>query len=311
MSWSNRLTLRHQCTEGAKGKRQVELAVIPSGAIRYTLNGANPKEGTVYEKPFSIGPEDTTVYCYAEADGISSSRNFAGVMVSMVCFGLAVLPMGRYVLLADRLVWLPYRGVPVELPLSTLEADGVTLTRRNAGISIRARTTLSLPVVTSPVQLATLLLLYREGPLKGVDGPPSGTVVILPGWCTRAGPDVEGVTLLYSAGVCFLPKGAAPAVLQRLASTRLEVPISEAFLLEQLTRLPTEALGPVLSQASQVPGGLYARAEDVTADPGARSAQKLRLRLMGALLEIPIGSVDYEALRTLFPWTQDTSRHVP
>jgi hypothetical protein len=75
-SWSNRLTLRHQCNEGVGGDRNVELAVIPAGAIRYTLNGANPKEGTPYEKPFPIGPEETTVYCYAEADGVAETRNF-------------------------------------------------------------------------------------------------------------------------------------------------------------------------------------------------------------------------------------------
>ncbi len=75
-SWSNRLTLRHQCKEGVGGKRKVELAVIPSGTIRYTLTGANPREGTEYAAPFPIAAEEVTVYCYAEAEGISASRNF-------------------------------------------------------------------------------------------------------------------------------------------------------------------------------------------------------------------------------------------
>jgi hypothetical protein len=75
-SWSNRLTLRHQCKEGVGTKRKVELAVIPAGSIRYTLNGANPREGTLYSAPFEIGPEETTVYCYSEADGVSATRNF-------------------------------------------------------------------------------------------------------------------------------------------------------------------------------------------------------------------------------------------
>jgi len=75
--WSNRLTLRHECKEGASGKRKVELAVIPAGSIRYTLNGVNPKEGTPYTEPFEIGPEEVTVYCYAESEGVSETRNFA------------------------------------------------------------------------------------------------------------------------------------------------------------------------------------------------------------------------------------------
>jgi len=75
--WSNRLALRHQVKEGLSGQRKVELAVIPTGSIRYTLNGANPKEGTVYTEPFEIGPEESTVYCYAEADDVQAARNFA------------------------------------------------------------------------------------------------------------------------------------------------------------------------------------------------------------------------------------------
>ena len=76
MSWSNRLTLRHQCKEEVGGKRKVELVVIPTGSIRYTLNGANPKEGTQYTAPFAIGPEEVTVYCHAEADEVTVARNF-------------------------------------------------------------------------------------------------------------------------------------------------------------------------------------------------------------------------------------------
>jgi hypothetical protein len=74
--WSNRLTLRYQCKEEVGGKRQVELAVIPNGAIRYTLTGANPKEGTEYKGAFAIGAEEVTVYCHAEADGVFATRSF-------------------------------------------------------------------------------------------------------------------------------------------------------------------------------------------------------------------------------------------
>ena len=235
----------------------------------------------------------------------------AGVMVSMVCFGLAVLPLGRYVLLSDRLVWMPYRGVPLELPLSTLKPDGVALARRSAGISIDAARPLSLPVLTSPVQLAALLLLYREGPLKGINRPPAGTGVILPGALSRAGQSADGVALLHPGGLAFLPRGSGPVFLQQLVATGLALPISETFLLEQLTRLPAEALGEVLAAAAPKAGGLHAAAPEITADPGARSGQKLRLRTAGAVVELPLVGVDYEALRTLFPWAQDATRQVP
>ena len=62
--------------------------------------------------------------------------------------------------------------------------------------------------------------------------------------------------------------------------------------------------------ATNVPGGICARAEDVIADP-MRSQQKMRLRAAGTLIEIPLEAVDYEAMRTLFPWAHDGSRQVP
>src|SRR5205085_2824558 len=76
IGWSNKLTLKHQFKEGVGGKRSVELRVVPEGAIRYTLTGANPAEGTVYNAPFEIGAEETTAYCYAEAGGVTVKKNF-------------------------------------------------------------------------------------------------------------------------------------------------------------------------------------------------------------------------------------------
>ncbi len=198
------------------------------------------------------------------------------------------------------------------MPLKAIEPDGVDLLGRNTGISIDAIPPLSLPVVTSPVQLAVLFLLYRDEPLKGVDRPPpSGTVVLLPGWLSQAGPDAEGLALLHGKGLCFVPRGMAAPLLRKIVPTQLDLPISEAFLLEQLTRLPLEGLEQVLSSVAQLPGGLCARTADITAAPRGRGAQKLRLRTAGVLLEIPITPVDFEALRTLFPWTADSGVQTP
>jgi hypothetical protein len=72
----NRLTLTHQPREATGGKRTVELKVVPDGIIRYTVTGSNPAEGTNYTGPFEIGAEETTIYAYAEADGISTRRTF-------------------------------------------------------------------------------------------------------------------------------------------------------------------------------------------------------------------------------------------
>jgi hypothetical protein len=57
VTWSNKLVLRNKLTEKG-GKRTVELFIAPTGTIRYTLDGSEPREGTPYEKPISIGNDD-------------------------------------------------------------------------------------------------------------------------------------------------------------------------------------------------------------------------------------------------------------
>jgi hypothetical protein len=57
VTWANKLVLRNQLTE-KDGKRSVELLVAPEGAIRYTLDGSEPRDGTAYEGPIPIGDGD-------------------------------------------------------------------------------------------------------------------------------------------------------------------------------------------------------------------------------------------------------------
>ncbi|MEO8214386.1 MAG: chitobiase/beta-hexosaminidase C-terminal domain-containing protein, partial [Myxococcales bacterium] len=73
--WTNTLTITHQ-VRGTGAKRTVELKVVPGGRVRYTLTGANPAEGTPYTAPFEIDGRETTVFCLAEADGVTVQRQF-------------------------------------------------------------------------------------------------------------------------------------------------------------------------------------------------------------------------------------------
>jgi hypothetical protein len=239
------------------------------------------------------------------------------VLVSMICFGLAVLPLGKYVLLADRLLWIPYRGEPLEFLHADLTAEGIELFRHNTGLRLEGKVGLELPVVTAPLRLASLLMLYRGGPLKGVARPPSGTTMILPALAAsvagESGKPVQrdGTVLLHADGIAFLPQGTAPQLLSRLALRELAVPIGEDFLLEQLTRLPPAALREALEQTRGVPGGLSQPSSEVHAERSATPQERLRLTVGDTQLEIPIGAVDREALKTLFPWTVEKSRQVP
>jgi hypothetical protein len=75
VTWTNKLTLRNQLSE-KDGKRVVELFVSPKGAIRYTLDGSEPREGTPYTEPIAIGDADVHVLAFADADGIEAKADF-------------------------------------------------------------------------------------------------------------------------------------------------------------------------------------------------------------------------------------------
>jgi hypothetical protein len=73
--WANRIVLRSQLVE-AGGRREVKLLAAPRGAIRYTLDGSEPREGTAYEGPVAIGNGDVLLRAFAEADGIEAKEQF-------------------------------------------------------------------------------------------------------------------------------------------------------------------------------------------------------------------------------------------
>ena len=62
--------LRNQLTE-KDGKRTVELLVAPKGIVHYTLDGSEPRDGSAYDGPITIGDGDVLLL------GIATSSNFA------------------------------------------------------------------------------------------------------------------------------------------------------------------------------------------------------------------------------------------
>jgi len=100
-SWRNELVLRNLLTEKA-GKRLVELLVAPRGSIRYTLDGSEPREGTVYSGPISIDDDDVLIRVFGEADSLEKKAEFRfpakgkkGVQIDDVKPGHLVSRAGR------------------------------------------------------------------------------------------------------------------------------------------------------------------------------------------------------------------------
>jgi uncharacterized protein DUF499/chitobiase/beta-hexosaminidase-like protein len=75
VTWSNKLVLRNQLTE-KDGKRSVELVVAPKGTVRYTLDGSEPRDGSVYDGPIIIGDGEILLRAFAEANGLETKAEF-------------------------------------------------------------------------------------------------------------------------------------------------------------------------------------------------------------------------------------------
>jgi Fn3 associated len=101
VTWSNKLILRNKLSENS-GQRSVELFVAPRGNIRYTLDGSEPRDGTVYAGPIAIGDGDVLLRAFVEADGLESKSDFRypakgkkGVQIDEVKPGKLVSRTGR------------------------------------------------------------------------------------------------------------------------------------------------------------------------------------------------------------------------
>ena len=73
--WLADLKIRHQVSP-AGDKRTVTLQCTPSAEMHYTLDGANPKDGKLYEEPLEIGPEAVRLLVHAKAGEATKNADF-------------------------------------------------------------------------------------------------------------------------------------------------------------------------------------------------------------------------------------------
>lgn len=75
VTWTNKLFLRNKLKEN--GQRMVELFVAPpGGAISYTVDGAEPRDGTSYVGAFVIADTAVLLRAFAEVDKIETKAEF-------------------------------------------------------------------------------------------------------------------------------------------------------------------------------------------------------------------------------------------
>ncbi|MGC1951585.1 MAG: chitobiase/beta-hexosaminidase C-terminal domain-containing protein, partial [Gammaproteobacteria bacterium] len=70
--WTADLTVRHEIHKVAD-TRKVELRCTPHAEMRYTLDGTNPKEGSVYTEPFPVPTAGCTILIAAKAGEVEKS----------------------------------------------------------------------------------------------------------------------------------------------------------------------------------------------------------------------------------------------
>ena len=74
-TWKNQLKLRCELIEESDPRR-VRLLVVPSGEIRFTLDGSEPRNGTPYKELIEIGSNEVRILAFAEADGLETKESF-------------------------------------------------------------------------------------------------------------------------------------------------------------------------------------------------------------------------------------------
>jgi Protein of unknown function (DUF499)/Fn3 associated len=74
-TWEGKPVIRNQLHENG-GKRKIELMAAPNGTLKYTLDGSEPRNGTLYSSPIEIDDEEISLLVFAEAQGVEAKQEF-------------------------------------------------------------------------------------------------------------------------------------------------------------------------------------------------------------------------------------------
>lgn len=74
-TWEGKPVIRNQLYENS-GSRRIELFVVPNGTMKYTLNGSEPRNGTLYTAPIEIDDSEINLLVFAEVKGMEAKADF-------------------------------------------------------------------------------------------------------------------------------------------------------------------------------------------------------------------------------------------
>lgn len=171
--WRNSVTLKGDFSYEAKTYSAVLKAAPPGSAIRFTTNGANPKNGGVYDGPVAVAP-GTTVLAVAESDGVWSEA------LTLVAPSGPETPDKGWLDLTRPATW---SGFPKRMDRSATFDALARLVRHRAalhGATVRLRSTdadaeryadlrMGAKVRTTPVEIEALVAGLPEPLQQGFD----------------------------------------------------------------------------------------------------------------------------------------------
>lgn len=122
--WKNKLKVQHEVSEPVNGQREISIRVLPSAeAIRYTLNGVNPRDGRNYEDAFEVGPDGGTLLIFASSGGVEAEQRFEIPPVGTDSSASLSPPLNRPVRFPKKLITLNRRD-QVFQSLAVAQAKG-------------------------------------------------------------------------------------------------------------------------------------------------------------------------------------------
>jgi hypothetical protein len=152
---------------------------------------------------------------------------------------------GKYWLTRERLLWKPFFGDPVQVPLRSLPTEGVRPLPRERSVLLLGERTVRLSYVEDARRLALLLELHRQPLfLEATDAGYLEDVVCYAATLYEQGARVQrGFVILRPGYVAFVPKSAGRQMLATLLPSSLarKTPIDIPWLVEQLRHLGSGA----------------------------------------------------------------------
>ncbi|MFY0564329.1 hypothetical protein ACN28E_10810 [Archangium lansingense] len=173
---------------------------------------------------------------------------------------------GRVWLTPKRLLWQPWSGEPVQVPLGALERDAITLLPGWIGLHVK-RVGLTLFSLSYADTLASLLRFGARVAIQWHEQPQVPDVVTSPAYLrheTHEAPKRWGLSVFGPHGLALLPvrHRALLDFCRNLVGLKLHRPPTQELqrlesLVEMLRRLPTHAFNQALWELTQARGGTF------------------------------------------------------